>query len=159
VDFLVERGRSHWYGGLALSTVFAAGVVGGLIGGDLSDRIGRRALLVGATVLTPPLLYLYLWVEDGSWWVFPLLFLAGSMTMAPRSVTLAVTSELVPEARGPMAGLLLALGFVTASLAALGFGAFASEVGILRAYWIVPLIYFTAVPFVALLPRRVVRVA
>ncbi|HEX5164874.1 MAG TPA: MFS transporter [Thermomicrobiales bacterium] len=154
VKLLVEKGHGEWYGGFALSTLFAAGVVGGLVGGSLSDRVGRRAMLVGFTAATPPLLYLYLWAENGTWWVLGLLAVAGAITMAPRSVTLAVGAELLPEARGPMAGLLLALGFVSQSLAALAFGAFADQQGIIDAYWFIPAIWFLSLPFILLLPRR-----
>lgn len=159
VELLVEKGRGEWYGGIALSTVFAAGIVGGLVGGNLSDRLGRRTLLATLTALTPPLLYAYLWIENGSWWVLPILAIAGGVTMAPRSVILATASEILPEARGPMAGLLLALGFVSMSIAALAFGAFADAIGIVDAYWYVPAIWFLALPAVLLLPRPGDRLA
>jgi FSR family fosmidomycin resistance protein-like MFS transporter len=159
VKFLVEKGYSDWYGGFALSTLFASGIVGGLVGGNLSDHIGRRALLVICTAATPPLIYIYLWLENGSWWVLAVLAVAGAVTMAPRSVTLAVAAEMLPEARGPMAGLMLALGFVSMSIAALLFGAFADQVGIVDAYWFVPALWFLALPCVALLPRRGERLA
>lgn len=154
VDLLVKKGHGEWYGGIALSTLFASGIVGGLAGGMLSDRIGRRMMLAMFTATTPPLLYFYLWVEDGSWPVLAVLAVAGMVTMAPRSVILATASEILPEARGPMAGLLLALGFVSMSLAALAFGSFAARIGIADAYWFVPAIWFLGLPFVLLLPKR-----
>jgi FSR family fosmidomycin resistance protein-like MFS transporter len=154
VEFLV-KGKDHgqWYGGFALSTLFASGIVGGLVGGNLSDRLGRRTLLALGTAAAPPLLYLYLWLENGSWPVLGVLALAGAVTMSPRSVVLAVAAELLPEARGPMAGMMLALGFVSMSIAALIFGAFADTIGIASAYWYVPAIFLLGLPFVALLPR------
>jgi MFS transporter, FSR family, fosmidomycin resistance protein len=154
VKLMVDKGHGEWYGGFALSTLFAAGIAGGLIGGSLSDRIGRRLLLFIATAGTTPLLYFYLWIEDGSWWVLSLLAIAGAVTMAPRSVILASAAELLPEARGPMSGLLLALGFVSMSIAALIFGNFADRVGTETAYWFVPALWLLALPCIALLPRR-----
>ncbi len=154
VKLLVDKGHGEWYGGFALSTLFASGVVGGLIGGNLSDRVGRRAMLLAFTAATPPLLYFYLWAENGSWWVLGLLAIAGAITMAPRSVILAVGAEILPEARGPMAGMLLALGFVSMSIAALVFGAISDAIGIAEAYWFVPAIWFLALPCILLLPRR-----
>lgn len=154
VELLTEKGRSEWYGGFALSTVFAAGVVGGLIGGSLSDRIGRQKMLLLFTSATPPMLYLFLWLENGGLAVFAVLALAGAITMAPRSVVLAQGAELLPEARGPMAGLLLALGFVSMSIAALVFGAISDRVTIETAYWAVPAIYLLALPAILFLPQR-----
>ena len=78
------------------------GFIGGLIGGNLSDRVGRKAMLIAFTAATPPLLYFYLWAENGSWWVLGLLAIAGAITMAPRSVILAVgvVSILAPQETG-----------------------------------------------------------
>jgi hypothetical protein len=49
--------------------------------------------------------------------------------------------------------MLLALGFVSTSIAAVAFGAFADRVGIENAYWIVPAIWVLGLPAVALLPK------
>jgi len=153
VELLVQRGRGEWYGGFALSTLFAAGIVGALVFGSLSDRLGRRAVL-GMLVLAAPLLMsLYLWLEDGSWLVLAVLAAAGAIMMAPRTIILAMAAEVVPEARGPMAGMLLALGFVSQSIAALGFGALADAVGIGTAYWFVPVAALLCLPCVAFMPR------
>lgn len=154
VKYLDEKWGSEWYASFALSTLFAAGIIGGLAGGTLSDRIGRRRMLLLFTALTSPLLALYLWIDNGTPWVLPVLVVAGAVTMAPRTVILALGAELLPEARGPMAGLLLALGFVSMSLAALAFGAFADAVGIVSAYWVVPAIWLLALPLIAMLPER-----
>ena len=124
------------------------------MGGYLSDRFGRRATMGLLTALTPFLIYSYLWLEDGSWYILPLLALAGTVTMAPRTIVLAAGSELLPEARGPMAGMLLALGFVSMSVAAIVFGALADRIGIVDAYEIMPLLWFLALPCILLLPRR-----
>ena len=153
VDLMVNKGYGEWYGGFALSTLYASGIAGSLIGGSLSDKLGRRLMLALSTTAAPPLLWLYLWLENGSWIVLAVLVLAGAVALSPRSVILAVGAEMVPEARGPLAGLLLALGFVTSSLAALAFGSFADAIGIVDAYWFVPLLWFAALPAVALLPR------
>lgn len=153
VEFLVQRGRGEWYGGFALSTLFAAGIVGALVFGSLSDRLGRRAVLAALVLATPIFMSLYLWAENGSWLVLAVLAVAGAFMMAPRTIILAMAAEVVPEARGPMAGMLLALGFVSQSIAALGFGALSDAVGIDTAYWFVPFAALVCLPVVALMPR------
>ncbi|MCO5175489.1 MAG: MFS transporter [Thermomicrobiales bacterium] len=154
VEFLIQRGHGEWYGGFALSTLFAAGIVGALVFGSLSDRIGRRPILLLLVATTPLLMSLYLWLENGSWLVLLVLALAGAAMMAPRTIILAMAAEVVPEARGPMAGMLLALGFVAQSIAALSFGALSDAVGISTAYWVVPFATFLCLPCVALMPRN-----
>lgn len=153
VEFLVQRGHGEWYGGFALSTLFAAGIVGALVFGSLSDRIGRRPILFLLVALAPFLMSLYLWLENGSWLVLIALAFAGAVMMAPRTIILAMAAEVVPEARGPMAGMLLALGFVAQSIAALSFGALSDSVGISSAYWVVPFATLLCLPCVALMPR------
>jgi hypothetical protein len=86
--------------------------------------------------------------------VLGVLVAAGLVTMAPRTVLLATGAELLPEARGPMAGMLLALGFVSMSIAAIGFGALSDAIGITDAYWFFPVLWVFALPLVALLPKR-----
>ena len=154
VDLMVEKGHGHWYGAIALSTLYASGIIGGLLGGIMSDRLGRRAVLALASAAAPPLLWFYLWLENGSWPVLALLVIAGAVALSPRSIVLAIGAEVVPEARGPMAGLLLALGFVTSSIAAVAYGQIAKSIGIERTYWIVPFCWLAALPAVALLPRH-----
>jgi MFS transporter, FSR family, fosmidomycin resistance protein len=154
VALLVSKGYSEWYAGFALSILFGAGVIGGFIGGSVSDRIGRKKTLVAAAIATAPLFYLYLYLEDGSWWVLSLLVVAGMVSMSVRPISLAQAQELFPEARGPMAGMMLAVGFVTMSLASIGFGALADTIGIETAFWIIASMSFLALPFIAMLPQQ-----
>lgn len=159
VKLLLDKGHSDWYAGFSLSTLFAAGVVGMLAGGILSDRIGRRNTLIIACVLAAPLLFLYLLLENGT--LLPLLVLIpGSIAITSiRPIVLAIAQELLPEARGSMAGGILALNFVTASLIAFAFGAVADVVGIETAFYWVAWGSLLTLPCVLLLPRREERAA
>lgn len=154
VDLLVQKGDGPWYAGIALSLLFGAGVIGGLAAGGLSDRLGRRLTLTLSALATTPLFYLYLWLENGSWLVLLVLMLAGMASVASRPVTLALSQELMPEARGPMAGMNLAVGFVANSLAALAFGALGDHIGIERAFWFSSAGALLALPTILLLPRH-----
>lgn len=159
VALLVDKGYSEWYAGIALSILFGSGVVGGFIGGSVSDRIGRKKTLVGAAVGTAPLFYLYLYLENGTWWILSILVVAGMVSMSVRPISLAQAQELLPEARGPVAGMMLAVGFVTMSLASIGFGSLADWIGIETAFWIIASMPFAALPFITLLPGQGERLA
>jgi MFS transporter, FSR family, fosmidomycin resistance protein len=154
VAMLIDKGRSPWYAGIALSVLFGSGVIGGFIGGSVSDRIGRKRTLVMVALATTPLYYLYLFFENGSWWILALLVTAGIVSMSVRPISLAQAQELMPEARGPMAGMMLASGFVTMSLASIGFGALADWIGIQPAFWIISGLPVLALPFILMLPQR-----
>ncbi len=158
VEYLLQRGRSEWYGGLALSAFYASGVLGGLIGGSLSDWMGRRGALMLSSLGTAPLLALYLGIENGSWMMLPLLVLIGTFATPPRSVTLALANDIAPEARGPLSGFTLATSFVAQSVIALVFGAVADAIGIERAFWLTVGASLTGVPFALLVPAELGRV-
>jgi MFS transporter, FSR family, fosmidomycin resistance protein len=154
VAMLIDKGRGPWYAGIALSFLFGAGVIGGFIGGSVSDRFGRKQTLTIVALATTPLFYLYLFLENGSWWVISVLVLAGMVSMSVRPISLAQAQELMPEARGPMAGMMLATGFVTMSIASIGFGALADWIGIQTAFWIISALPIAALPFIAMLPQH-----
>lgn len=155
VKFLAdEKGYGNWYGGLALSIFFAAGVAGMLTGGVLSDRLGTRLSLAVFLTAATPLLLLYLLIENGG--ILPFLFLipASATLTAVRPLMTASAQELMPEARGTIAGASLALSFVSLSLTAFLFGAIADRIGLESAFFGVTIASLLAVPFALLLPKR-----
>jgi MFS transporter, FSR family, fosmidomycin resistance protein len=154
VKMLVDKGHGNFFAGLSLSVLFGAGVIGMLVGGALSDRIGRRNTLFLASLVSVPLLYTYLWFENGT--LLPLLALIpASLTLTSiRPIILAVAQEMLPEARGTMAGGLLALSYVSMSLGAFAFGAIADIIGIETAFFWIAGASLLALPFVVMLPGR-----
>ncbi len=154
VAYLTDIGRNEWYAAASLATISFAGMFGGFFGGILSDIVGRRIVMAASVAMVMPILYLYLFLENGSIWVISLLALAGIMAMATGPVELAMAQEIMPEARATMAGVTLAFRFTTMSLVALGFGALADAVGLQSAYWIVPALSALALIMVPFLPKR-----
>ncbi len=154
VKLLVDKGWSDFFAGLSLSTLFAAGVLGMLGGGVLSDRIGRRESLALASIVAVPGLYAYLWFENGT--LLPLLAMipASFALTSSRPIILAVAQEMLPEARGSMAGGLLALSYVSMSMTAFAFGAIADRIGIETAFYWVAATPLLMLPFIAMLPSR-----
>ncbi len=154
VKFLVDKGYSEWYAGLALTILFSSGVVGMLGGGFLSDHIGSRNTMAISLAAASPLLATYLLVENGSWLPFLVLIPASAALTAVRPQMMAVSQDLMPEARGAMAGGMLALSFVSLSLTAFAFGAIADQIGLEKAFFGVSIASALAVPFVFFLPRH-----
>lgn len=154
VKFLVDKGYSEWYGGLALTVLFASGVAGMLGGGFLSDHIGSRNTLGISLAASSPLLILYLLVENGGLIPFLALIPASAALTAVRPQMMAISQDLMPEARGAMAGGMLALSFVTLSVTAFAFGAIADQIGLETAFFGVSIASALAVPFVFALPSR-----
>jgi len=61
--FLSEEGATLWFAGASLSVLEAAGVVGTLLGGSLSDRLGRRQVLAISLLTTLLLVFAFLSAE------------------------------------------------------------------------------------------------
>lgn len=154
IVYLKDRGHGDWHANFSLSVLFVAGIIGGFIGGTISDRFGRRSVMMVTAILTAPLYYAYLMVADSVWLGFTALAFAGVISMATRPIQLALAQEVMPEARGPMAGVMLAFGFVSMSLIALGFGALSDAIGLDTTFWLLPGAALLAVPLIAMLPRH-----
>ncbi len=154
VKYLESNGRSDWYAGIALSLISGAGIAGGLLAGNLSDSIGRKTVLAITSLAATPLFYLYLIFENGSWPVLGLLMAAGFVAIGIRPVVLAVAQDLMPEARGATAGLMLAIGFIAQSIVAPLFGALGDSIGLNHAFWIISAMSLAALPFIPFLPSH-----
>ena len=93
----------------ALVTFFLlSGTVGGLLGGYLSDQIGRKWVIAGSLVMAVPLLLAMVRAEDAGLWVAT--FLAGATIMASFSVLTVKAQEMLPENVGMASGLILGFG-------------------------------------------------
>jgi FSR family fosmidomycin resistance protein-like MFS transporter len=154
VAYLLEVGRDDWYASISLATISFAGIFGGFVGGFMADRIGGRAAMALSTAALVPILYLYLFLENGSYWMVSLLAVAGIISMVAGPVELSMAQEIMPEARGTMAGIMLAFRFTTMSVVAIGFGALADSIGIEDAYWYIPVLSLVALLAVPFLPRK-----
>ncbi len=99
---------------LALSVFAFSEGMGNLIGGRLSDRLGRKRVIVGSLALALPLFYLFL-LTDG-FLSFLFLGLAGAVLISSVPVCVVLGQELVPEQRGLVSGLMMGLAWGVGSL-------------------------------------------
>lgn len=149
--FLTEEGASLWLAGAALSIVEGAGVVGAFAGGWISDRVGRRAVLVVGHAVAPIALLLFL-AFDG-WVRIALLPAIGLTLLAIPPVLLALVQEQFPDSRALANGVFLSVNFAIRSVAAVVYGAVGDGFGLSTAMLIAALAMFGGVPLIWLLPR------
>lgn len=109
-----QRGASLTVASLALTVYSLSGVVGDLVGGRLSDRFGRKTVILGSVASALPLFYLFL-LTDG-WLSFLFLALAGAVLIASIPVSVVFGQELVPDQRGLVSGVLMGLAWGVGSL-------------------------------------------
>jgi FSR family fosmidomycin resistance protein-like MFS transporter len=150
--FLVDEGSELWLAGISLSVLEAAGIVGALLGGSLSDRFGRRTILYVSLAATPILMLLFLVTSD--WLRFPLLLAMGLMALSVTPVVMALVQESFPENRALANGVYMSLNFVIRSVVVVMVGGMADLWGMRLAFLVCALITIGGLPFVRWLPRR-----
>ncbi|MFT5196970.1 MAG: FSR family fosmidomycin resistance protein-like MFS transporter [Candidatus Promineifilaceae bacterium] len=134
----------------SLSIVEAAGVVGALFAGTLSDRVGRRPMLMGL-LLVAPLLGLA-FVNSSGWVSIVLMILIGITVISPTPVIMASVQDQFPDNRAFANGVMLAINFVTRGIAIWGVGFLADRIGFESAFYWSCLIALLSLPATFLLP-------
>lgn len=113
--FMNLNGSTLFMAGASLSILEFAGVVGALSGGTLSDRLGRRSVLMVITVLSS--LSMIVFLNVSGWLLVPVLLLYGFVSIAPGPVFLALIQDHFPENRAVSNGLYISINFLLRSLA------------------------------------------
>jgi FSR family fosmidomycin resistance protein-like MFS transporter len=150
--FLTEEGAELWFAGISLSVLEAAGVVGALLGGALSDRLGRRNMLFISLTTTPLLMFAFLGVKG--WAQFPILLGLGLTSLSVVPVIMALVQESFPENRALANGTYMALSFLIRSGVVVIVGGMADLWDMRLAFTISAIFPFLGLPFLLMLPKR-----
>jgi MFS transporter, FSR family, fosmidomycin resistance protein len=149
--FLMEEGEALWFAGASLSLLEGAGVAGALLGGSLSDRFGRRFIMGIALVVTPILMFLFLYADG--WLRIPLLLGLGLTALSVIPVLMALVQESFPENRALANGVYMALSFLIRSGAVLVIGAIGDAWDMRLAFTVSAVAPLVGLPFLWLFPK------
>ncbi len=148
----VDMGQGLWLGGLANTVLFASGAAGVMTGGIFGDRLGKRFIIItGAAIALAGMI---------GFIVFPLAFAYFSLAtigfgaFIPMGVSVALAQEYLPDNRGFASSLILGGGWLVASFTSVPIAAVAERVGLIRAFWILPVFLSFALLFAFLLPEE-----
>jgi FSR family fosmidomycin resistance protein-like MFS transporter len=135
--FFQTRGIQLQTGSLMLTVYLVGGAIAGLYGGHLSDKIGRRHVIVVSMLIYPVLASLMILSKGG--WIWLLAGASGAALLASFAVTIVVAQELMPQYLGLVSGLILGLGFGTGGLGTAFSGFLADKIGLYQVFWILAL--------------------
>ena len=131
--YMNQNGATLLLAGASLSILELAGFVGALSGGTLSDRLGRKPLLMGVTILAPLLMIAFLNVSG--WLLVPVLLSYGFVSISAGPVFLALIQDNFPENRAVSNGLYISMNFLLRSLAMLLVGVAGDAIGLQAAFF------------------------
>ena len=150
-EYLTKRGEGLTYAGIATSIFFFAGVIGGFVGGTLSDRTGRRPIIIASLVLSTPPLFLFTFLRGIPSLIA--LFFAGMLLLCTNPVTLAAMQEILPNDRATGAGLAITAEYTVSALGTIVCGLIADHVGLPHVIQFLTLIPLLGVPLALRLPE------
>ncbi len=148
--FLTATGSSLLMAGASLTILQVAGMVGAFLAGGLSDRFGRRRILVISFLASPILLFLFVQSEGAL--QIPLLILLGFFAISVVPVIMAVVLENFPENRSFANGIYMSMSFLIRALVVLLVGFLADLVDLRFTFLISAGLLPFGLIFVRLLP-------
>jgi FSR family fosmidomycin resistance protein-like MFS transporter len=122
--YLSDLGRTPAQYGVLAAMYMGGSVVGGVIGGSLADRYGRRKVAAAALAMaTIP----FILISQIGWspWLYLLIPLAGALTGSTHSIIVVLAQRLIPSGMALASGLILGFMFASGALGAWLSGYFA----------------------------------
>ncbi len=130
-NFFTTQSISSITSGHLVSIMLFAGAAGGLAGGWISDRTGRKSVIVLSLLLSTPAFFGFFYTQGLISTL--LLGLAGALLMGSFSVTVVAAQEVLPASRGLASGITIGLSMGLAGLAVTPIGWIADVYGLVTA--------------------------
>lgn len=144
--YIIQKTNDLWLAGISLSVYEAAGVAGILTIGTLSDRFGRKEMLLFCLVVAPIALLLFL--RTSGWLQFPFLILTGFSLLSTTPVMLAMIQEFSEDGSSSANGLFMMISFLARSAVVVLVGFVADQIGLEKTYTLCAIVGFLGIPFV-----------
>lgn len=143
---------SEKFAALSLSILEASGVVGVLLIGHLSDRFGRKPLLLFFLTISPIALYIFS-KSDGAY-LIPLLIVIGFSSLSVTPIFLAIVQEHFSDNRALANGSYLALNFISSAIGIWIYGRIADVIGLQSSIALAAIVALLTMPAVFFLPTK-----
>jgi len=150
--YLSTKGHGLWMAGGALSILQAAAIIGVLLTGTISDKVGRKRLLIIISMGAPLSMLLFLFCIKMT--IVPTVVLLGLISFSSTPVVLALIQESNFKYPSIANGIYMTASFMLSSLIILLFGKIADIIGLEKSLYISAICSFAGLPFVFLIPEH-----
>ncbi|WP_462281347.1 MFS transporter [Salinivirga cyanobacteriivorans] len=150
--YLTENGRTLLLAGIGLTILQAAGAIGTLFSGTLSDFIGRKKIIIITTILAP--IFMFGFISTAGWIQTLFLVLTGFVVFASGPVFMALVLNVSKTNHAFLNSLNMTINFAGGSVAALFIGTLSDFTGINNTYLYATILATIAIPFTFYLPNE-----
>ncbi len=130
-------GEDPVYASYMVSLFLLGGAVGTFIGATLSDRLGRKMIIISSMVISLPLVFLIPYVSG--FLSLLLVFLAGGALVSSFATSLVLAQEMMPDNVGMASGLTVGFSLGLGGLGATILGVLADSFGLPAVMWVLGL--------------------
>lgn len=148
--FIEMKTGDLWLAGISLAMVEGSGVGGVLAAGSLSDRFGRKKVLLVSLVSAPIMLMAFIWLDG--WLRFAALISTGFTLLSTTPVMLALVQEHSRTSPATSNGIFMMASFMARSSVVVIVGYLGDIIGLQATYVCSAVIGFAGIPFILMLP-------
>ncbi len=149
--FIKQETGDLWLAGLSLMLFEGSGVAGVLTAGPLSDRLGRRRVLLISLIGAP--LGLALFGYTDGWPRIVALLFTGFTLLSTSPVMMALVQEHAGDAPSAANGIFMMSSFMARSAVVVVVGAIGDRIGLGSAFLISAALGMMGIPFILMLPK------
>jgi len=148
--FMVDSGAPLWIAGIALSIQEVSGVLGSLVLGPISDKVGRTKIINISMLISSLIVPLFL--QARGWLVFPLLVILGFFSLSTGTIFMALVQDNFHHHRATGNSVYILISFLSNALMLVVIGYLGDANGLRFAYLISAAAAFLSIPSMRLLP-------
>lgn len=146
----IETGNL-WLAGIALTVFETAGVGGILAAGSLSDRFGRRQILLVSLLGAPVTMLAFIWFNG--WFRLIMLLFTGFTLLSTTPVMLALVQEHAAGSPSAANGLFMMISFLARSAIVVLVGLSGDMIGLQATFAVSAALGLLGIPFILMLPK------
>jgi FSR family fosmidomycin resistance protein-like MFS transporter len=144
--YLSLKGESLWMAGASLAILQFAGGAGTFFSGTISDRIGRKTIMMIMAIAVPILMMGFLLLSGV--FVIPILIILGLFLFATNPVLLAEILEIKSDRLSFLNGIFMTLNFLITSLTTFLIGMLSDLIGMEKTYVVATILSVFSIPFI-----------